>query len=443
MENDKMNCRTIAEKIFLAGVESVLPDRLIVNEMSLKDNCLKIGHLDFPLETIENIYVIGAGKASAMMGAEVEKILSDRITEGHIVVKYGHSCNLKYIDVTEAGHPIPDTNGLRATREILKIAETASWNDLVICLLSGGGSALLPDVPEGCSLEDMIKVNDLLLNCGACISEINAVRKHLSVVKGGQLARVVYPATLVNLILSDVPGDALDVIASGPTVPDPTTYLQALTVLSAFGLSRTVPRGILTFLKEGAAGKKPETPKPDDPVFDKTYNILVGTNRKALEAAKNKALEFNINAVIIDDQLQGDTLTVADYLVQTSIRFKNDTNEVKPVCLLFGGETTVKMTGKGAGGRNQHLSLLSALLLRNNPGITILAAGTDGNDGPTDAAGAVVDSDTVPGAISKNIDPEKHILDFNSYHFFKKAGGHIITGPTMTNVMDIIVVIVE
>jgi hydroxypyruvate reductase/glycerate 2-kinase len=443
MENDKMNCRTIAEKIFLAGVESVLPDRLIVNEMSLKDNCLKIGHLDFPLETIENIYVIGAGKASAMMGAEVEKILSDRITEGHIVVKYGHSCNLKYIDVTEAGHPIPDTNGLRATREILKIAETASWNDLVICLLSGGGSALLPDVPEVCSLEDMIKVNDLLLNCGACISEINAVRKHLSVVKGGQLARVVYPATLVNLILSDVPGDALDVIASGPTVPDPTTYLQALTVLSAFGLSRTVPRGILTFLKEGAAGKKPETPKPDDPVFDKTYNILVGTNRKALEAAKNKALEFNINAVIIDDQLQGDTLTVADYLVQTSIRFKNDTNEVKPVCLLFGGETTVKMTGKGAGGRNQHLSLLSALLLRNNPGITILAAGTDGNDGPTDAAGAVVDSDTVPGAISKNIDPEKHILDFNSYHFFKKAGGHIITGPTMTNVMDIIVVIVE
>jgi hydroxypyruvate reductase/glycerate 2-kinase len=409
----------------------------------LKDNCLKIGHLDFPLETIENIYVIGAGKASAMMGAEVEKILSGRITEGHIVVKYGHSCNLKYIDVTEAGHPIPDTNGLRATREILKIAETASWNDLVICLLSGGGSALLPDVPDGCSLEDMIKVNDLLLNCGACISEINAVRKHLSVVKGGQLARVVYPATLVNLILSDVPGDALDVIASGPTVPDPTTYLQALTVLSAFGLSRTVPRGILTFLKEGAAGKKPETPKPDDPVFDKTYNILVGTNRKALEAAKNKALEFNINAVIIDDQLQGDTLTVADYLVQTSIRFKNDTNEVKPVCLLFGGETTVKMTGKGAGGRNQHLSLLSALLLRNNPGITILAAGTDGNDGPTDAAGAVVDSDTVPVAISKNIDPEKHILDFNSYHFFKKAGGHIITGPTMTNVMDIIVVIVE
>jgi glycerate-2-kinase len=443
MENDKLNYRTIAEQIFLAGVGSVLPDRLISNKMSLKDNCLKIGHLDFSLETIENIYVIGAGKASAMMGAEVEKILEGRITEGHIVVKYGYSCKLKYIDVTEAGHPIPDANGFRATSEILKIAETANCNDLVICLLSGGGSALLPDFPEGCSPDDMIKVNDLLINCGACISEINAVRKHLSLVKGGQLARVVYPATLVNLILSDVPGDPMDVIASGPTVPDPTTYVQALTVLEAFELKGIIPGGILAFLKEGAAGKKAETPKPWDPVFDKTFNILVGNNRMALEAAKNKALEFNINAVIIDDQLQGDASTVAEYLVETSEKFKNDIDEVKPVCLLFGGETTVKMTGKGAGGRNQHLALLSAQLLQNYPGITILSAGTDGNDGPTDVAGAVVDSDTISSALLKNIDPVKHLADFDSYHFFKKAGGHISTGPTMTNVMDIIIAVVE
>lgn len=443
MENDNMNFREMAEQIFLAGVESVLPSRLITNEMSLKDNCLKIGHLSFSLETIDNIYVIGAGKASAMMGAEVEKILGDWITEGHIVVKYGHSCKLKYIDVSEAGHPIPDTNGFRATREILGIAEIANWNDLVICLLSGGGSSLLPDIPDGCSPKDMIEVSDLLINSGACISEINAVRKHLSVVKGGQLARVVYPATLVNLILSDVPGDPFDVIASGPTVPDPTTFLQALTVLETFGLTRSVPHGILTFLKEGFEGKRPETPKPGDPVFDKTFNFLVGSNRMALEAAKSKALEFNINAVIVDDQLQGDTTTVAEYLVETSVRFKSDKNEVKPVCLLFGGETTVKMTGKGDGGRNQHLALLSAILLRNNRGITILSAGTDGNDGPTSAAGAVVDSCTVPVALSKKIDPEKYLTEFDSFHFFKKAGGHIITGPTMTNVMDIIVVIVE
>jgi glycerate-2-kinase len=269
------------------------------------------------------------------------------------------------------------------------------------------------------------------------------VRKHLSAVKGGNLARAVYPATLVNLILSDVPGDFLDVIASGPTVPDPTTFSQALTVLATFGLTETVPGGILRYLHEGADGDRPETPKPGDPVFDKTFNILIGSNRIALESARQKALEFNINAVIIDDQLQGDIFTVSEYIIETALRFKSDINEVKPVCLLFGGETTVKMTGKGAGGRNQHLALLSAILLQNNPGITILSAGTDGNDGSTDAAGAVVDSDTIIAARSRNIDPEKHISEFDSFHFFKKAGGHIITGPTLTNVMDIIVVIVE
>lgn len=440
---NELNNKTIAETIFLAGVESVLPDRLITREMSLKDNCLKIGNLIFSLETMENIYVIGVGKASAMMGAEVEKILGERITDGHIVVKYGYSCKLKYIEVSEANHPVPDANGLRATKEILKIAEMANWSDLVICLLSGGGSSLLPDISEGSSSDDMIKVNDLLINSGACITEINAVRKHLSGVKGGQLARVVYPATLVNLILSDVPGDPLDVIASGPTVPDPTTFQQALSVLAKYDLTESVAPAVLNFLNEGVAGKRAETPKPGDPVFSKTFNILVGSNKLALEAAKRKALEFNINAVIIDDQLQGDTFKVAEYIVETSLKFKNDENEVKPVCLLFGGETTVKMTGKGAGGRNQHLALLTALLLRGKPGITILSAGTDGNDGTTDVAGAVVDSDTIAEALSKNINPEKHLTGFDSYHFFKKAGGHIITGPTMTNVMDVIVVIVE
>ena len=204
-----------------------------------------------------------------------------------------------------------------------------------------------------------------------------------------------------------------------------------------------MPVGILKYLKEGAAGNRPETPKPGDLIFEKSYNLLIGSNRLALEAAKQKASEFNINALIIDDQLQGDTSLVAEYIVETSLKFKGDKSEVKPVCLLFGGETTVKMTGRGLGGRNQHLALLSAIMLENHPGITILSAGTDGTDGPTDAAGAVVDSDTVTGALSKNIDPAKYIRDFDSYHFFKRAGGQIITGPTMTNVMDIIVVIID
>jgi glycerate 2-kinase len=442
LEDNCINYKTIAEQIFLAGIESVLPDRLINRVMSLHENCLKINNLSYNLETIENIYVIGAGKAGAMMGAEVEKILGNRITEGHIVVKYGHSIDLEYINVSEAGHPVPDSNGFKATEEILKIARSASCNDLIICLLSGGGSSLLVDIPEGCSSEDLILINELLIKSGASISEINAVRKHLSVVKGGQLARVAYPAQLVSLILSDVPGNHLDAIASGPTVPDPTTYLQALTVIASFELTRNIPRGILTYLKEGVAGKRPETPKPDDHIFCNTFNLLVGSNMVALEASKRRALDFNINAVIIDDQLQGDIFTIAEYIVDTCLKFKNDVNEIKPVCLLFGGETTVRATGSGVGGRNQHLALQSAILIQNIPGITILSAGTDGNDGPTDIAGAVVDSDTVAVAISKKIDPQKYLTDFDSFHFFNKTGNQIITGPTMTNVMDIIVVLI-
>jgi glycerate 2-kinase len=438
-----MNNRIVAEQIFLEAVKSVLPDRLIQDKLSLNGDSLIIGHLHFSLNSINNIYVIGAGKASAMMAAEVEKILYGRIREGHIVVKYGHSCKLKAIKVTEAGHPVPDSNGFKATKSILNIADKASTDDLVLCLLSGGGSALLADFPEGSSIEELIMINSLMINSGACIQEINAVRKHLSVVKGGQLARAVYPATLVSLILSDVAGDPIDVIASGPTAPDPTTYNQALSVLEKFDLKSKVSGRILKLLQEGIMGNMAETPKPGDKVFKNITNLLIGTNRLALEAAKFKALEFNINAVIINDQLQGDCNSVAEYVVETSIKFQDDKNEILPVALLFGGETTVKMTGKGSGGRNQHFALLCAILLKDHSRITILSAGTDGNDGPTDAAGAVVDSETCFNALLKHIDPVKYLDDFDSFHFFKKAGGHVITGPTKTNVMDIIVAIVE
>ncbi len=437
-----MDYRDIAEQIFLEGVKRVIPDVLINRALTISNNTIVIGQMSFPLARINNIYVIGAGKAGAIMATEVEKILGDRIRDGHVAVKYGHSARLKHIRITEAGHPEPDSNGFRATGAILDIADKAVADDLVICLLSGGGSALLPDFPEGSSPEDIVKITGLLINSGACISEINAVRKHLSNVKGGQLARRVFPATLISLILSDVPGDPQDVIASGPTVPDPTTFQQAIDVLEKYNLVSSAPSGIVRHLKNGADGKIPETPKPEDILFESTYNLLIGTNRLALEAAKLKALEFNINSIIVDDKLQGDTLSVSEYLVETALRFKTDENEVKPVCLLFGGETTVKMTGSGVGGRNQHLALLCALLLEDHPGITILAAGSDGTDGPTKAAGAVVDAHTLSVASKRKIDPLKYISRFDSYNFFRNTGGHIITGPTRTNVMDIIVVIV-
>jgi glycerate 2-kinase len=438
-----MNSREIAEQIFITCVESVIPSKLIPPIISVRNNCLETGAYVFPLEKIENIYVIGAGKASASMAAELEKVEGLFITEGHVVVKYGHACKLKAIDVTEAGHPVPDTNGYNGTKSVLKIAEKAGVNDIVICLLSGGGSALLADFPEGVAAEDMIKLNEVLVNSGASIAEINAVRKHISGVKGGQLARVVYPATLITLILSDVPGDKPEVVASGPTTPDSTTYAQALGVLTGYNLLSLISGNIIKSLEDGIAGRRPETPKMDDQVFARTYTLLIGTNKLALDAGKLKSLEYNINPVIVDDRLQGDILSVSDYIVKTALQYMNDKNEIKPVCLLFGGETTLKLAGSGKGGRNQHLALLCALLLKDHPGITVLSAGTDGTDGTTDAAGAVVDSDTIMSALDKNMDVAKYLSDFDSFHFFKKTGGHIITGPTMTNVMDIIVVIVE
>jgi hydroxypyruvate reductase/glycerate 2-kinase len=438
-----MNSRFIAEQVFLAGVESVIPAHLIPGVITLNGDDLFIQNLRFSLSRFDNIYVIGAGKASAAMAFEIEKVLGSRITAGHIVVKYGHDYRLKYIKVTEAGHPVPDSNGFKATESILKIAHKANGNDLVLCLLSGGGSSLLTDFPAGSSMDEIMTVNDLLVKSGACIKEINAVRKHLSSVKGGQLARTVYPATLVSLILSDVTGDPPDVISSGPTCADPTTFSQAIEVLVKYNLTFEVPTGILKHLRDGEAGMVAETPKYSDAVFERTTNLLIGTNRVALEAARLKTLEYNINPLIIDDQLQGDTSSVAEYIVETALSYQKNEDEIKPVCLLFGGETTINMTGKGKGGRNQHLALKIAMLLKGFPGITVLSAGTDGNDGPTDAAGAVVDSGTISGAIFENIDPDKFLNNFDSYHFFKKAGGHIITGPTMTNVMDILVVIVE
>ena len=438
-----MNNREIAEKIFMAGVRSVLPEKLITGIMKIDGSVLTINENKIPLDNIKNIYVIGAGKASAAMGHYVESILGDRITGGHIVVKYGYSCKLKRIKVSEAGHPIPDSNGFKATEEIIKLSSRASENDLVICLISGGGSALLADLPEGLLPEELYIVNNLLIRCGASINEINCVRKHLSLIKGGQLTRIVRPAQLVTLILSDVTGNPLEVIASGPTVPDPSTFSDALKVIDDYHLTADITSGVLNYLKDGSSGIHPETPKPGDPLFSGTLNILAGTNQIALKAAKAQAVNMGFRTYIIDTELHGDVENVSESVISTAISFKNNNDIQKPVCLLYGGETTVRINGNGKGGRNQHLALLAAMRLKNLPGFTLLSAGTDGTDGPTDYAGAVVDSETVRKAISLNEDPENYLYEFNSYNFFKRFGGQIITGPTFTNVMDIVVILVE
>jgi len=438
-----MDYKIIAEQIFLAGVESVLPNKLIRNQVKIEDSTLSISSLQFSLDRINQVFVVGAGKASTMMAKEIENILGDRITDGHVVVKYGHAAELKYITVTEAGHPVPDNNGYLATQKILEIVAQAEEKDLVICLFSGGGSALLADFPEGCTLNDIIITNDLLLKSGANIKETNAVRKHLSKVKGGQLAKTAHPATLVSLILSDVIGDPLDVIASGPTVPDTSTFDDAMNVIKKYNLLSKIPHELLHHLQNGVNKLNAETPKPGDLIFKNTKNLIIGSNKIALDAASQKAKTVGLHPIIITSTLEGDTIKVAEQLVNAALKFKNDDSIEKPCCLLFGGETTIKVNGSGTGGRNQHLALHAASLLKNKNGVTLLSAGTDGSDGPTSAAGAVVDSNTLEQAAAIRIDIQKYLDNFDSFHFFEKTGSHIITGPTMTNVMDLIVIIIE
>ncbi|MDP4283856.1 MAG: glycerate kinase [Bacteroidota bacterium] len=438
-----MDAKKIAEQIFMAGVESVLPGKMIRNKVYIKDSILFISSLQLQLTRFNRIYVIGAGKASALMAKEIENILGNRITEGQIVVKYGHACELQYINVTEAAHPVPDENGYWATQRILAIAKQANENDLIICLVSGGGSALLADFPEGSTLKDIILINDLLLKSGADINEMNAVRKHFSKVKGGQLAKAAQPATLVSLILSDVIGDSLDVIASGPTAPDATTFDDAFHVLEKYDLLKNIPQSLIQYLKNGIDGAYPETPKSGDPLFSHIHNMIIGSNKIALAASRVKAQELDLNPVIITGEFEGDTSKMAIEMVNTAIEFQKDSNIKKPCCLLFGGETTLKVKGKGLGGRNQHLALCTALLLKGQNGITLLSAGTDGNDGPTPAAGAVVDTKLSLQALLSGLDAQKYLENFDSFHFFEKAGGHIISGPTMTNVMDLVIIIVE
>jgi glycerate 2-kinase len=437
-----MNERQKAIEIFLAGVESVKPENLISRFVSVNQNILQIEDIALDLSVLQNIIVVGAGKASAAMARAIENILGSEIAAGHIVTKYDHSVPLEFIKVTEAGHPVPDENGIRGTERILSMVNKAGKDDLVICLISGGGSALLADVPEGCTLDDLKSLNAVLLKTGANIKEMNCIRKHLSKVKGGQLAKSAFPARIVSLILSDVIGDPLDVIASGPTAPDPTTFEDALSIIQKYGIENDVPRQILSVLRAGYEKQRPETLKDTDEMFLLTNNLIIGTNLLALKTASEKAESFGYESHIVTNTLGGDVKDVAIFIMDCINTFRQE-NSNKKTCFLFAGEPTIKVEESGLGGRNQHLALIMARLLEDRPGITFLSGGTDGSDGPTEATGAVVDSETSGNALNLSLSMEQYIKNCNSYNFFKQVGGLIITGPTQTNVMDIMVVLIE
>ncbi|NWF53883.1 MAG: glycerate kinase [Syntrophaceae bacterium] len=436
--------RRDAKKIFLHAVHAVQPQAILSSHVSVSNKVLRIGERKYPLSNFERIYVAGTGKASAAMAVNLEKILGTRITQGLINVKYGHSQKLRRIRVQEAGHPLPDEKGLEGAREMGEMLGHLTAKDLVVFLVSGGGSALLPLPVEGVSLAEKQATTNQLLSCGATIQEINTLRKHLSRIKGGGLARIVYPATLVSLILSDVIGDPLDAIASGPTVPDPTTYEDCARILNKYELWEKIPPSVAGHIREGMEGKKEETLKAGDPAFSNVYNLVVGNNLLAMKAAKKAAQALGYRTLLLSSLVEGETREIAKAHAAIAKEVLLSGNPITPpACILSGGETTVTLKGKGKGGRNQEFALAAALEIAGWEEILMMSAGTDGTDGPTDAAGAFADGKTVNRAKTMDLDPWFFLKENDSYTFFQKIGDLLITGPTGTNVMDLRIMLVK
>jgi glycerate 2-kinase len=431
--------RRDAIEIFRAALAAANAGNAVRKHLSVQSDSIKAGTVRLPLRNINRMFLVGAGKAAVQMAASVEEIVGTRLTRGMVVTKQGHATvPLNRVEIIEAGHPIPDQAGVRASGTIRALLRELNARDLVLVAISGGASALLSAPAEPITLHAKQKTTDLLLRAGATIHELNAVRKHISTLKGGQLASLAYPATVVSLILSDVIGDPPDVIGSGPTAPDPSTFADAIAVLAKFGLLNRIPSAVRERLEQGARGEIEETPKPGDPVFKHVHNVIIGSNRLALDAAAQEAKMRGFHPVILSSAIDGETREVARTHAQILREVALSGHPVRsPACILSGGETTVTIQGKGKGGRNQEFALAAAFEIDGFPNLVVLSAGTDGTDGPTDAAGAIATGDTIRRARQRGLDPMKHLSENDSYPFFDALGGLIKTGPTGTNVMDI------
>ncbi len=464
--------RKHAFQIFAAALEAADPERAILSHLRFDGRTLSADGHRYTLSRFDRIQVIGAGKASARMAAALERILGRRITGGLVNIKDGDHAHTRRIKFNPSGHPVPDRRGLDGARRIAEIASNATGRDLLICLISGGASALLADPAPPVTLAALRRTTQQLLHCGATIQELNIVRKHISGLKGGWLAALASPATILALILSDVVGDDLNVIGSGPTVPDPSTFADTARVLQKHCI-RAHPT-VKERIDAGLAGRVPETPKPGDPAFKHVQNLIIGNNRGAIDAAARRAQALGYRPLILSTFVEGETRDIASMhaaIVKEILTSRTEADGLlgtqkqsmpasvarrvhekrgparAPVCILSGGETPVTIRDKnGRGGRNQEFVLAASIALHGLGGgfdpATIFSAGTDGIDGPTDAAGAIADERTIPRALQQGLDP-RHFLDHNdSYRFFSEMEALVKTGPTGTNVMDVRMILI-
>ncbi len=431
-------------EIMQAALDAVDPYAAVQAHLRVAEGTLWVGDRPFALNKLRRIVVIGAGKAGAPMARAVEDVLGDAITAGLVVVKLGHGAPTARIEIVEASHPIPDEAGVAAGARVLDLAAGAGANDLVLALISGGGSALL-EAPAGISLADLQGMTDSLLACGATINEINCLRKHMSRIKGGQLARAVSPAALATLVLSDVVGSPLDVIASGPTVPDGSTWADAWAVVEKYALAEELPAAVMARLRAGVRGEVPDTPKAGDSIFDRAVTQIVGDNRVAALAACRRAQELGYHALLLTTYLEGEAREVARLAVALAREaVASGQPAPAPACLILGGETTVTLgSAPGTGGRNQELALAAALGIAGHERITIASLATDGSDGPTDSAGGLVDGATVRLGEESGLDAGAMLRRHDAYPFLQATGDLLVSGPTQTNVNDLVFVWVE
>lgn len=425
-----------------AALAAVEPGAAVRRHVQVQARRLFVAGRAYDLDALDHVWVLGGGKAAAAMAAALFSLLGSRLSGGLVVTKYGHrapTLDAGPVEIAEAGHPVPDLAGMAATQRLLDLAAGCGPRDLVLAVWSGGASALTTLPASRLSLADLQETTDLLLRCGATIGEVNCLRKHLSQVKGGDLVRQIAPASVAALILSDVVGDPLDVIASGPTAADPTTFADAWTVLERHDLVGRVPPGVRTRLQAGLAGHLLDTPKPGDPQFARVHNVVVGSNRQAAEAAVDAARACGYHALLLSTFVEGEArhvARVAAALARELVAY--DRPVLRPACLVWGGETTVTVRGAGRGGRNQELALAAALALDGVPHALLLALGTDGTDGPTDAAGAVATGQTCARARAIGLDPALHLERNDAYPFFDALADLVRTGPTGTNVNDLL-----
>lgn len=435
----KITPKKLARQLIDAALAAVNPYDLIRNQIKRIENSLQFSEQVIDLAAFENIYILGAGKAAAPMAKALEEILGIYLTDGAVIVKYDHTANLQRVRLYEAAHPVPDENTLSATSRLVEITRKTGRNDLVFFLLSGGGSALFELLPDSISLHDLQILNTKLLASGASIEEINVVRKHISLVKGGRFAEMIAPARCETLILSDIIDDPLESIASGPTAPDPTTFGDAVSIIEMYQLETTIPDSIKKHLQKGMEGEISDTPDQKSKVFKYVKNQIIGNNMLAIKALAQVAHSAGYQVEILSDSVEGEAREIAKFwAAMIKHRLAQKSVLQSPLCFIAGGEPTVTLKGEGKGGRNQELVLAVLNQLQNTQQpFYFCSIGTDGTDGPTDAAGAWIDEQSSKLLKSKDQSIQKALDSNNAYPFFAAIHGLVFTGPTGTNVMDI------